>query len=360
MEFYGGRYEWDAADPNQQPPPPPPPPAPPPPQQQQRQPSASKPKKATAAIPPPASMPLGRKPARGAAAAQQYQQPPHQGGARRGGVRAGAYVPVRQMLDDGTRYEGPKMRFCRPSVGNQLSDSEDDEEEDDDEVEDEVEEADVSEAPTGAPSATVSSVTSLFAAAASLEHGDLPAVPISASVGGGFGAAAATPADVPPANGGGSIGRDALMQVKGAVKEVAALDAMTSVGYTMLKRMGWVDGTGLGPANNGVVLPVAISEGRLIEGVGLGCVAKPGDAKLEAKLLTSNVKLMIDDFISDPSRVELEFQPDLAKADRALIHVLAQKHNLAHRSQGKGADRFIKVSKRGDWPVTLSLRPSLA
>ena len=132
------------------------------------------------------------------------------------------------------------------------------------------------------------------------------------------------------------------MQVKGAVAEVAALDANTSIGYTILRKMGWVDGQGLGRTNTGVVIPVAISSGRLIEGVGLGCVNIP-----DAKLLTNNVEQMIHDFVSDSTRTELTFDADLAKADRALIHVLAQKHNLGHKSQGHGKERFLTVSKRG-------------
>ena len=89
------------------------------------------------------------------------------------------------------------------------------------------------------------------------------------------------------------------------------------------------------------MLPVAVSGPRLIEGVGLGCEDIPED-----KLLTSNVSVLIEEFITDSTRTELKFDPDLAKADRALIHVLAQKHNLGHKSSGKGKERFITVSKR--------------
>ena len=73
----------------------------------------------------------------------------------------------------------------------------------------------------------------------------------------------------------------------------------------------------------------------------MGCEAIP-----EQKLLTSNVEELINQFLSDPERMELAFDPDLAKTDRALIHVLAQKHNLGHKSTGKGKERFITVSKR--------------
>ena len=91
-----------------------------------------------------------------------------------------------------------------------------------------------------------------------------------------------------------------------------------------------------------MVTPVAVGAALLLEGVGLGCVNLPDD-----KLLEVNVEEMIDRFLRDDSRDELTFNADLSKADRALVHVLAQKHSLGHKSQGKGDQRFITVRKRG-------------
>ena len=80
---------------------------------------------------------------------------------------------------------------------------------------------------------------------------------------------------------------------------------------------------------------------QLLEGVGLGCVDIP-----EEKLMKSNVMERILDFVADPTADELEFEPSLAKTDRALVHTLAGKHGLGHRSKGKGEARFITVFKR--------------
>ena len=79
----------------------------------------------------------------------------------------------------------------------------------------------------------------------------------------------------------------------------------------------------------------------MLEGVGLGCVDIP-----EEKLMKSNVMERILDFVADPTADELEFEPSLAKTDRALVHTLAGKHGLGHRSKGKGEARFITVFKR--------------
>ena len=76
--------------------------------------------------------------------------------------------------------------------------------------------------------------------------------------------------------------------------------------------------------------PVAVSAVRLLEGVGLGCVSVP-----EEKLLRRNVEERIQDFLASSTEQELAFQPDLAKADRALVHTLAQRHGLRHRSTGE-------------------------
>mmetsp|Transcript_36757 Transcript_36757/g.118859 ORF Transcript_36757/g.118859 Transcript_36757/m.118859 type:complete len:271 (+) Transcript_36757:122-934(+) len=73
----------------------------------------------------------------------------------------------------------------------------------------------------------------------------------------------------------------------------------------------------------------------------LRCVSVP-----EEKLLRRNVEERIQDFLASSTEQELAFQPDLAKADRALVHTLAQRHGLRHRSTGKGSERFITVSKR--------------
>ena len=320
IAYYGGRIEWEAANPNKKATPawkeqlaaatlPAPDPAPAP---AARGPKNPKPT-AAIALAAPIKQERGNRNQRTAMPASQPQQ-------QRGGRKGPAYAPVRQMMDDGSAYEGPMMRFTRPT-GEVSSDEEDEPDGDDDDEDDEDEEE------------PVAAVSSLFAAAASLQGGgsSLPPVPPGSN-----GESANDPS--PSA----AVGREALLQVKNVAAETAALDASTSIGYTILKKMGWIDGQGLGRSNEGVVLPVAISEARLIEGVGLGCVNIP-----ENKLLNSNVEVMINDFISDSTRNELVFDPDLDKKDRALIHVLAQKHNLGHKSQGKGKDRFLTVSKRG-------------
>ena len=69
-------------------------------------------------------------------------------------------------------------------------------------------------------------------------------------------------------------------------------------------------------------------------------------SNLPAQVFSSNVEQRIHDFLADPEQVDLVFDPDLAKEDRALVHVLAQKHNLSHKSTGKGDSRFITVRKR--------------
>jgi hypothetical protein len=148
------------------------------------------------------------------------------------------------------------------------------------------------------------------------------------------------------------LGKEALLQVRREVAQGAALDETTSIGYQMLMRMGWIEGQGLGRHGKGAVLPVAVRTMRLLEGVGLGC-----DKGLpEAKVFSKNVEERITEFLSDPSSSELAFNPDLSKADRALVHTLAQKHNLKHQSSGKGDERFITVYKRTHVPSAEAAR----
>ena len=122
----------------------------------------------------------------------------------------------------------------------------------------------------------------------------------------------------------------------------AALQAETNVGFQILQRMGWTEGQGLGRDNSGQLTPVAVSDKPLFEGVGLGCEAIP-----EKKLMQTNVQDMILAFLSDSTRDSLEFSAELDGTERKLVHLLAQKHGLTHKSRGKGESRALTVSKKG-------------
>ena len=50
----------------------------------------------------------------------------------------------------------------------------------------------------------------------------------------------------------------------------------------------------------------------------------------DAKVLSKNVEQMIHAFVADGGATELAFDPNLEKADRALIHVLAQARTCMH------------------------------
>ena len=212
------------------------------------------------------------------------------GGRGRGGGPPFVPTPIR---DDGVYYEGPKMTFVRGGTGE----ASDDDDEDDDDEEEEV--ATAGAAPADADAKKPLSRQDL------LRRVDKPAA-----------------------------GRQLGVGEEG--EYVAG-----EVGYALLRRLGWSDGEGLGRGGVGRVVPVGAGMTQLLEGVGLGCVDIP-----EEKLMKSNVMERILDFVADPTADELEFEPSLAKTDRALVHTLAGKHGLGHRSKGKGEARFITVFKR--------------
>ena len=140
----------------------------------------------------------------------------------------------------------------------------------------------------------------------------------------------------------GRVRRDALLQQGMGAAPAAALDAARSVGFQMLRRMGWEEGRGLGPDEAGRVDPVSAGLAPQFEGVGLGCEHVP-----EASIMTSNIEQRIQELVRDSTRTELEFDAELSPSDRKLVHQLAQKHGLLHRSRGKGEKRFITVAKPG-------------
>lgn len=202
------------------------------------------------------------------------------------------------MHDDGVAYEGPIIRFVR-STGVDESDDEGSESGDDhpdgcDGAQQQAAGAGATAASAGSKHAEthceIAQLSEVFASAATL---DTPAP-----------SAAAPSSDA--TRGATAIGRDALLATSTSGGKSAALDASTSIGYAMLKRMGWEDGMGLGRQASGAVEPVAVSAARLLEGVGLGCTA---DLLPENKVLTSNVESMITAFLASPERDELVFDP---------------------------------------------------
>jgi predicted RNA-binding protein Jag len=44
--------------------------------------------------------------------------------------------------------------------------------------------------------------------------------------------------------------------------------------------------------------------------------------------------------------MELQFSANLSKEERMVVHTLAEKYNLIHRSSGKGVDRALILKKK--------------
>ena len=176
---------------------------------------------------------------------------PH-GSSNRSGRRARGPAISSRIHDDGLSYSGPMVSFIR-SQG--LSSDDEGVAEEEEEEEEEAEGA-------------FEGVSAKFSSALALDGATKPApreLPPSAEAPGAG-------EKESPAAGEARVGREALLQLRsGPAGAAACLTEATSIGYLMLKRMGWVDGQGLGRHGSGMVMPVAVTAAQHYEGVGLGC-----------------------------------------------------------------------------------------
>ena len=215
-------------------------------------------------------------------------------GRNRAPARGGLVFVPTPMMDDGVEYCGPLISFVR-SNGEAWEDSEE-------EDEDEGGQENGEESCGGSSGEADRKLSKHFEAAVSVSR-LAPQEEGAAAEGRVVDVAEGVGGKVRP----GKVDRSALLQQK----KVAGSSALDSgmIGFTILQRMGWKEGFGLGKKSDGHLLPVAVRDAPLIEGVGLGCTRLPDEL-----LIAVNVEQMIQDFLADPTSTDLAFEPDLAKA----------------------------------------------
>ena len=143
--------------------------------------------------------------------------------------------------------------------------------------------------------------------------------------------------DAPPAPSIHALSRDDLLGGVALHPTSTPLDATSSVGYRLLAKMGWREGTGLGRCNEGRTEPVAESlhHNELRTGLGadnvltIRSVGAAEDAL--RRLLDTGGDAEFHDF------------PGLAKEERAHMHTAANNLGLTSQSFGRGESRFLRV-----------------
>jgi len=114
-----------------------------------------------------------------------------------------------------------------------------------------------------------------------------------------------------------------------------------NIGNKMLRKLGWSGTGGVGKeGNQGIDKPVMVLgvDGR--QGLGTGT---DGSA---VTVRHRSVEETLMDFIRHGKDNDMKFSPDLSKEDRAIIHTIATKYGLKHKSFGKGEGRYLVVSRK--------------
>ena len=136
------------------------------------------------------------------------------------------------------------------------------------------------------------------------------------------------------------VSKDALVGKEGqsAGSHEAHKIGDDNVGCKLLKAMGWTGDTGLGKDGQGRLDPVGTS-GQVNRG-GLG------SRNSEFGICRQNVQERLLAFVRDSDVQKLEFSNELDNLERKLIHRLATKYGLNHKSRGSGANRKLTVWKQ--------------
>ncbi|KAM9326534.1 NF-kappa-B-repressing factor [Gastrophryne carolinensis] len=128
-------------------------------------------------------------------------------------------------------------------------------------------------------------------------------------------------------------------QIKGLSSEEAYKQEIKedNIGNQLLRKMGWTGG-GLGKEGDGIAEPIKVKEQFRREGLG----SMPTNLKINRR----DIEGMIRNYAWSYSKDELTFSKELSNEERKLIHQLAHKYGLKSRSHGKGAQRFLVVSRK--------------
>jgi hypothetical protein len=131
---------------------------------------------------------------------------------------------------------------------------------------------------------------------------------------------------------------------------------VTSFSYRIMTKLGWLPGQPLGRCvglglTNGAVLPSQLAflydspygQRGYNEHAGLGSFADWFDKPAVNRV---SIHQQLADFLFNSKQSQCMFTNALSKVERALVHDLADEYGLAHKSYGKGEERYLVVSKR--------------
>jgi len=114
----------------------------------------------------------------------------------------------------------------------------------------------------------------------------------------------------------------------------------TNKGAMLMRLMGWTGG-GLGVEGNGIDKPVdhnAPRYGHETHGLGV-------DDDGRCQVTVEQADILISRYAASQISEDLSFSTDLGKEERKAIHVAVSRYGLRSKSYGKGADRYLVVSR---------------
>lgn len=112
-----------------------------------------------------------------------------------------------------------------------------------------------------------------------------------------------------------------------------------NIGKQLLRKMGWTGG-GLGREGKGIPEPIHVKEQTEREGLGL-------EAQRPAhELHKRDLEAVIQRYSTSEQSDDLCFSAELDNAERKKIHQLCHKYDLRSKSYGRGAQRFLIVSRK--------------
>ncbi|XP_062506927.1 uncharacterized protein LOC134183414 [Corticium candelabrum] len=143
-----------------------------------------------------------------------------------------------------------------------------------------------------------------------------------------------TPRWKPSVNEEEAVGRNALVDGKQTDERLPD----SNVGSQLLMKMGWSGSGGLGKGENkGIATPLMLTGNLGREGLG----ANSGEKTIDRQ----RVEYELRQFVVNSDAKELTFSSDLTQEDRRIVHEVAQRLHLKHRSFDVDGRRHLVLSK---------------
>lgn len=116
-----------------------------------------------------------------------------------------------------------------------------------------------------------------------------------------------------------------------------------SFGWSLMRKMGWTDGSGLGKHGNGPMLPVSSNTGASYSAYGKRGLGYR-DEGIDQNLVIDRAEALFQCFVANAVMLDdLVFSSEFSPQEREIIHNAAEKYGLSHNSLGSGEQRHLVV-----------------